>query len=277
MTEKKLTHPTARRSWALFAVIGVALLLAACDSAGNAPAGPAALAPTPPAAANTNPAPAVATAYWPNGKPNIPAAPAIPPAPALPAASGNILLADDFNAPTASNYTILDLGQPSDMPASNWQVQADRLTQQGDNAGNPATFETLALSPVTATSYRIEVEAYSAATPLGLVARYSAAGFYRLRVNRSGVTGPGWQLARYDASGRGFKITTLATGSVGNGYQIRQWNYLALTAQGSTMSVNLNGQTVASVADATYASGSVGLYTEATGGAFFDNLRVAQQ
>jgi hypothetical protein len=182
------------------------------------------------------------------------------------------LLDDNFSNTPISNYTIVDLGAAPDNPRSTWYIKDRALIQNGDATGNPGSYETLALTGDAAwTDYSVEAQAYSGGTPLGLVARYSQAGFYRLRVNRSAVTGAGWRLERYDSSTHSY--TALAQGQIGSGYVMRKWSYLKLTAQGSVISVTVNGQAVVNVTDTTYKSGSVGVYAEATG-ARFTNLRV---
>lgn len=256
------------------AMISVMLVMAACDTGGTATQpGQAAVSQPQQAQPPQTSANAVATAYRPGGQPTPAPAEVIPPAPALPAPSGKVLYQDNFSSATSINsYTIVDLGNGPDSPLSSWLVQDNALLQNGDVNGNPASNETLALTgPATWQNYSVEVEAYGGATPLGPVARYSKDGFYRLRVNRSNVNGAGWLLQRYDASKGDY--TTLAKGTSGSGFTIGQWNYLKLTVQGSTISANINGQNVATVTDATYATGNAGLYTEATF-ARFSNLRV---
>lgn len=261
----------------LVAMVSLSLLLAACDIGGGAaPASQAAVSQPQVAATATqagNPPP-YATAYWPNGTPVRSPVPVIPPVPALPALAGRVLLDDNFANTPISNYTIVDLGAPAYQPLSTWNVGNGRLMQQGDSYGNPADYETLALiGAADWKNYSVEVEAYSGGTPFGLVARYSKSGFYRLRVSRSAVTGAGWELARYDATRRGYKTVSLTQGAVGSGYTIGQWNYLKLTVQGSAISVTINGQAVATINDATDTAGNAGLYSEATG-TYFGNLRV---
>ncbi len=68
-------------------------------------------------------------------------------------------------------------------------------------------------------------------------------------------------------------LTTLASGTVtapGTG----TWQHLALTFNGSSISAAINGTTVASVTDATYASGMAGFGTTGYQTDQFDNLSV---
>ncbi len=275
--EHKRTTSARKRSGvgvALIAALGLVALLAACDTSGSASQPQQAVVSQPqPQAPSPNNPPKIATAYRPGGQATPYAPLVIPPAPALPPAVGAVLLADSFADTPISNYTIVDLGVAPDARPSTWAVQDGMLAQNGDADGNPAANETLAvIGNAVWTNYSVEAEAYSGGSPLGLVARYSKAGFYRLRVNRSTVTGAGWLLQRYDSGKQAY--TTLASGALNSGYTVQQWNYLKLTAQGSTISVTINGQPAASVNDSAYPGGSVGLYTEATG-ARFSNLRVS--
>ncbi len=261
----------AARLWVGLALLSAVLMMSACSSGGTAAQPGQAVVSQPQQSNSSNPQP-FATAYRPGGQPTPHAAEVIPTAPALPPTAGKVLLDDNFSNTPISNYTIVDLGTNPDDPPSTWYVQNNALIQGGDSVGNPGSYETLALTgDATWANYSVEVEAYSGGTPLGLVARYSKQGFYRLRVNRSTVTGAGWLLERYDASKHGY--TTLAKGAVSSGYISRQWSYLKLAVQGSTISVTINAGVTASVTDSTYQTGRVGVYAEASG-ARFTNLRV---
>lgn len=274
LTNLKISQP--RGVVMLIALFGLSIILAACDTGGTASGtsrgavlqGSNAIVPT------TNPPP-YATVYRPSGQSTPLPKEVIPPAPALPATSAAALLVDDFTNTPISNYTIVDLGVDPTTQRGTWLVQDGALLQAGDAIGNPASFETFALTgDAKWSNYSVEAQAYSGGTPLGLVARYSKAGFYRLRVNRSTVSGSGWLLERFDAVQQNY--TTLAKGDAGSGYALSQWNYLKLTVQGDKISVVINNQPSASVTDRTYASGNVAAYAEATG-ARFDNLRVTAE
>lgn len=257
-------------------LLAVMVVMTACDTGGTAAQPQAAVSQpqsqaAPSDSGNSNP-PAVATAYRPGGQPTALPKEVIPTAPALPASNAATLLQDNFTNTPIGNYTIVDFGVDPTTQHGTWLVQDGALVQAGDAIGNPGSFETLALTgDATWANYSVEAQAYSGATPLGLVARYTKDGFYRLRVNRSTVTGSGWLLERFDATKRNY--TTLAQGPVGSGYTVRQWNYLKLTLQGGNISVVINNQPTATVTDSTYGVGSVGAYAEATG-ARFDNLRI---
>jgi hypothetical protein len=89
---------------------------------------------------------------------------------------------------------------------------------------------------------------------------------YYLQLSNTGA----WALVRNNTSDT---LTTLASGTVaapGTG----TWQHLALTFNGATISAAINGTTVGSVTDASYASGMVGLGTSGYQTDQFDNLSV---
>ena len=93
----------------------------------------------------------------------------------------------------------------------------------------------------------------------------AASGYY-LQLSNTG----GWQLVRSNSSGT---LATLASGTVaapGTG----TWQHLALTFSGSTISAAINGTTVGTVTDSSYASGMVGFGTDGYQTDQFDNLSV---
>ena len=93
----------------------------------------------------------------------------------------------------------------------------------------------------------------------------AASGYY-LQLSSTGA----WQVVRSNSSGT---LTTLASGTVaapGTG----TWQHLALTFSGSTISAAINGTTVGTVTDSTYASGMVGFGTSGYQTDQFDNLSV---
>jgi hypothetical protein len=89
---------------------------------------------------------------------------------------------------------------------------------------------------------------------------------YYLQLSNTGA----WSVIRNNTSD---SLTTLASGTVtapGTG----TWQHLALTFNGSSISAAINGTTVATVTDATYASGMVGFGTSGYQTDQFDNLSV---
>jgi len=89
---------------------------------------------------------------------------------------------------------------------------------------------------------------------------------YYLQLSNTGA----WSIVRNNTSDT---LTTLASGTVaapGTG----TWQHLALTFNGSSISAAINGATVGTVTDSTYASGMVGLGTSGYQTDQFDNLAV---
>ena len=89
---------------------------------------------------------------------------------------------------------------------------------------------------------------------------------YYLQLSNTGA----WSIVRNSTGGT---RTTLASGTVsapGTG----TWQHLALTFNGSTISAAINGTTVGSVTNSSYASGMVGLGTSGYQTSQFDNLSV---
>jgi hypothetical protein len=89
---------------------------------------------------------------------------------------------------------------------------------------------------------------------------------YYLQLSNTGA----WSIVRNSKSGG---LTTLASGTVtapGTG----TWQHLALTFNGDSISAAINGTTVGTVTDSSYASGMVGLGTSGYQTDQFDNLSV---
>jgi hypothetical protein len=89
---------------------------------------------------------------------------------------------------------------------------------------------------------------------------------YYLQLSNTGA----WSIVRNNTSD---SLTTLASGTVaapGTG----TWQHLALTFNGSSISAAINGTTVGTVTDTSYASGMVGLGTSGYQTDQFDNLSV---
>jgi glycosyl hydrolase family 59/ricin-type beta-trefoil lectin protein/glycosyl hydrolase family 59 (putative galactocerebrosidase) len=89
---------------------------------------------------------------------------------------------------------------------------------------------------------------------------------YYLQLSSTGA----WSIVRNNT---GHTLTTLASGTVA-APGTSTWQHLALTFNGHTISAAINGTTVGTVTDATYASGMVGLGTSGYQTDQFDNLSV---
>jgi Ricin-type beta-trefoil lectin domain/Concanavalin A-like lectin/glucanases superfamily len=89
---------------------------------------------------------------------------------------------------------------------------------------------------------------------------------YYLQLSNTGA----WSIVRNNTSDT---LTTLASGTV-TAPGLNTWQHLALTLNGHTISAAINGTTVATVTDSTYADGMIGLGTSGYQTDQFDNLSV---
>jgi hypothetical protein len=140
-----------------------------------------------------------------------------------------------------------------------------------DNPSNPYTL----LGDLGWTNYTVSADVYleqaGAVRLLGRVQTqqpFSVAGIddYYLQVSDTGA----WSIVRNTT---GASLTTLASGSVaavGTG----TWHHLALSFDGSTIMASLDGTTLGSATDSSYADGQVGLGTNGWRTQDFDNLSV---
>jgi len=89
---------------------------------------------------------------------------------------------------------------------------------------------------------------------------------YYLRVSDTG----GWSILRNNTSAQMTTVRSGNTTALGTG----RWHTLALGFSGSTITATIDGTTVATVTDGTFAAGQVGIGTGRTETAQFDNLQV---
>lgn len=89
---------------------------------------------------------------------------------------------------------------------------------------------------------------------------------YYLRVANTGA----WSLIRNDVNRSNVVLRSGTVASLG----INQWHNLALTFSGATITAQIDGVTVATVSDATWSKGQVGIGTSQATLAQFDNLSV---
>jgi Glycosyl hydrolase family 59/Ricin-type beta-trefoil lectin domain len=91
---------------------------------------------------------------------------------------------------------------------------------------------------------------------------------YYLQLTNTGT----WSIVRNSTSGT---LTTLASGTV-TAPGLDTWQQLSLTFNGHTISAAINGTTVGTVTDSTYASGMIGLGTDGYQTGQFSDLSVTQ-
>lgn len=283
MLQSKTGSPLVRRSAGWFSALLLAgSLLTACDSGstanyGSQPAQPA-VAQAGDKGQQSDTTPDFIPANRQNTDSPLAPVPAIGPAPSLPAleAKGSKVNEFVFDNPSAfASFTTVDLSGPEVVGAAKWAVVDGALVQQGDADGLTGLYDTFALNADSGNNYTAQAVAYSTGVPLGLVARYSAAGHYLLRVNPTNSKAAGWSLERYDAASQSY--TVLAQGAVASGYTRFNWVTLGLTVNGSTLTATLAGRALGTATDATFAAGQAGLYAEASNGARFASFRIAQQ
>lgn len=214
--------------------------------------------------------------------PEFPPTPTIGPNPTALAQLAGAPLAqasfDDASALAAWRFVDLEPVLPDN--SSNWAVTAEgRLAQEAaGRAGNSSLQETAALTGEAGwQDYTVQASFYDLTNgTVGLIARYSGAepttaSYYRYRALKSSYEASPKQVLEKVENG----VATTLTELVGPGFEERQWNVVALTVRGNTLTVTLNGQVVAEAVDpAPLGAGQAGLYTRAIGGILFDDVAI---
>jgi len=151
------------------------------------------------------------------------------------------------------------------------QQQAAVEPIEWDNNANPYTIGgnlSWANYTVSADALMTQAGAIQLLGRVGAQDAFSPANIndYYLQLSNTGA----WSIVR---NSKGGGLTTLASGTVtapGTG----TWQHLALTFTGGTISAAINGTTVGTVTDSSYASGMIGLGTDGYQTDQFDNLSV---
>ena len=233
-------------------------------------------------------------------RPALPPTPPPPPAPApprphpapLPAGGEGLgggvpVLQADFTglAPTEAqglptlppDWTAVDLAPLTgdDAPAR-WGVEDGLLRQLWTGSlGAPRPAPTAAIGgQADWRDYTLQAEVYATGNmELGLLARYQAGGYYRLRVlNAASPVTPQVRLERVE----GTQVTLLAA-QEGPGYALHRWYRLRLQVVGPRLEAQLDDGPVLVAEDASLAAGQVGVYGLALGDLAFDNVTVTTQ
>jgi hypothetical protein len=220
-------------------------------------------------------------------RPALPPTPSRPPAPAPPTAAGTPLLQASFEAlaPTDAqglptlppDWTAVDLAPLTgdDAPAR-WGVEDGLLRQLWTGSlGAPRPAPTAAIGgQADWRDYTLQAEVYATGNmELGLLARYQAGGYYRLRVlNAASPVTPQVRLERVE----GTQVTLLAA-QEGPGYALHRWYRLRLQVVGPRLEAQLDDGPVLVAEDASLAAGQVGVYGLALGDLAFDNVTVTTQ
>jgi hypothetical protein len=220
-----------------------------------------------------------AAAGYPDAILSYPAAPPTPtigqpPAAAAPALS-SVAISPLAPSDLLAGWQVVDT--PSQLPGEGgrWEVRDGYLYQDGLNpAGSLSAATTELMSPAAYGDVTVSMAFYDAANGnVGLIARHSAAGFYRVRLQ----TDPS-----YDGEALVVEKVTagIAVPLVLNTseplYQRHTWHTLTLSVRGNQITVTLDGRIVAAVEDAApLPAGTVGIATRALGGIFFDRITLA--
>ena len=202
------------------------------------------------------------------------AAQVIPNAPAAQAATRgeNSLLNVTFtDASSISGWSLVGPKIPDGKPL--WEVRDGKLVQRGvegvitsDEAtglvtGDPAWSDVTVATSVFARDTK----------EVGLIVRQTGESYYRLRAL---VVGTGKNTGNYIlervVDGEVSKLATFD----GAELSASTWHTLSFSAQGSKLSVSVDGTALGSAEDATLSKGRVGVSTLAMSGAYFANLQV---
>lgn len=196
------------------------------------------------------------------GQPPAQAAPALSSAGATSLTPNNLL----------AGWLVVD--SPPALPGEEglWVERKGHLAQNGVKpAASLSASETALMSPDAYGDVTISVSFYDARNGnVGLIARESGAGFYRVRL-QAAPSYDGTAFVVEKVVGGAAAALMLNTGEPL--YEPHSWHTFALSVQGTKILVSLDGQVFAEVADAApLPAGRVGLYTRALGGISFDQI-----
>jgi hypothetical protein len=185
-----------------------------------------------------------------------------------------VLFHDEFTGDLAGWKSAAPLDPAGASPAA-WSVRNGMLAQSGvfeeEGTSEDAVIVT-AGSETQLSDFVMDVQVYATSgEPVGVVFRYSATGFYLVKLLPQGPV----QAARATL----LKVENgvarvVAESSSWAGYTKSSWQRLTVSAKGSDISVATDGQSVITATDSAFSSGGVGFYAYADGTARFDNLRV---
>jgi hypothetical protein len=247
-------------------VIGLILLVAAMMSAGAAPA-PTQGVHVPPGALVVSP-----NAHMANDTPPPP----VPAAPALPPATGPVAISEDFSSPDLSAWQTT-----GDAPTT-WVARDGRLQQDLPLEDGPSDQSSLFVTKDSKfTNGTIETEFYATSgSPVGVVLRGSDQGYYRITLNMNVSTNSESKAQIERITPDSDVVIATAPFSAFHGYNLGQWQHLAVSAQGNTITVSVDGNQIMSATDSgghgsnAYTTGWAGVWTLGDLGATFDNIRI---
>ena len=189
--------------------------------------------------------------------------------------SSGLLLDDDFSDGDYAGWTVVDEGTL--LAPSAWSAASGTMVQNSDIYSEPTTVGELSKLGTYAyysgglswTDYQVDLTIRTAVDDddIGVMFRYKDSGnYYRFSWGRQ-------RSYRRLIKKEGGVFTLLAQDSVpyvaGQTYQLR------IIAQGTLLQVWIDGSSVLSVTNGALSSGSIGLYTWANKGSYFDDVVVA--
>ncbi|HST06092.1 MAG TPA: family 16 glycoside hydrolase [Chloroflexia bacterium] len=198
----------------------------------------------------------------------------IPTAPALVPTDKPELFSTDFSSSDLSAWTPNAGYNPAGSNAATWSVEDGVLHQSGDPGDGDIAPDALLLTQrADFTDVALETYIYpTGGEPVGAVLRWSEQGYYAVKMYLAVPTGqPKAELLYVTPTG----ATILAQAATWPGFTTKQWMFLKFSAQGSHLTVEIDGQRVMEADDSNLTGGSIGLYTYADGTAYFDNLRAS--
>ena len=199
----------------------------------------------------------------------------VPPAPALPALTAAVLYQSDFSTPSLSAWSqVRGPLEAPDLTPSRWAVRDGILEQTGRFEEENSARDAMIVTNDSFADARLDVYAYATSgQPLGVVLRWNEQEYYLLRLY---VTAPDTQpkAVLYHVNPEAeIQIDESRTWA---GYSLSTWHHITATAQGSRITVQIDGRDVLTATDDTLASGRFGLYATADGTAKFDNFRLTR-
>lgn len=288
------------RIWPVLALLSAMLLLSACTSGDASQPGQSAVAqvtssqgtatallpsptdnlPTPESTrdyyATPTPwpgtPPPVITAHTVGQEPTLPPVVTIPPKPTLVPTTNTILLQDDFSNDTSANYRIVGL---LGADTHNWYVK-DHMFRQ--DVYDPEYNGSIAVTGnVTWTNYTVESDMLTYGYGVGIVANYSAVGFYLLRFGccpDPDGTLHMWELERSSNPDVPPDYVTIVKGPINDAFKVGEWNHVSLSFNNGIVTIKVNGLVEGTATDSTYSSGQAGLFAEQSDSKFA-SLRIS--
>ena len=193
---------------------------------------------------------------------------AVADAPALPTSGGNAAIADfegsaldDWRAITSTNVE--------------WVAESGRLQQRLPLSEIPSYEPTLFVTRDTSfVDGSVEAMVYATSgSPVGVAFRGSDEGYYRVVLH---AAAPNDKSKAWIERVTGSVTERIAEAPIAafSGYDVETWRYVKVTAQGSNITVAVDGNTILTASDSKYSSGWAGIWTLADQGASFDNIRI---